>query len=146
MRFGIRMLMRRPLFAIFAVASLALAIGATGAIFSLFDRLVLRPLPVADPRQLVVASFGRPGGNFNYSLPYPHFAAIRERSTTLSGIYATYPFGRVTLTLGGASDIAEGTQVSGDYYRVLGLTPAAGRLLQPADDRPGEAVAVLNYT
>jgi predicted permease len=145
-RFGARMLMRRPLFVIFAVASLALAIGAAGAIFTLFERLVLRPLPVADPQQLVVASFGKPGGSkFNASLPYPHFEAIRQRSTTLSGVYATYPFGRVTLTEGGRSDMAEGIQVSGDYYRVLGLTPAVGRLLQPADDRPGQAVAVLSH-
>jgi predicted permease len=145
-RFGIRLLIRRPLFAIFAAASLALAIGATGAIFSLFDRLVLRTLPVSEPERLVVASFGGPNGKFNYSLPYPQFEAIRARSQTLAGIFATSPFGRVTLSLGGDSQIAEGIQVSGDYYRVLGLTPALGRLLQPSDDRPGGvAVAVLNH-
>jgi putative ABC transport system permease protein len=75
-RFGIRLLVRRPLFAIFAAASLALAIGATGAIFSLFDRLVLRPLPVAEPERLVVASSGGPNGRYNYSLPYPQFEAL----------------------------------------------------------------------
>jgi predicted permease len=145
-RFGIRLLIRRPLFAIFAAASLALAIGATGAIFSLFDRLVLRTLPVSEPERLVVASFGGPNGRFNYSLPYPHYEALRARSTTLAGIFAMVPFGRVTLTLGGESDIAQSLHVTGDYYRVLGLTPALGRLLQPGDDRPGQAVAVLNHS
>lgn len=144
-RFGLRLLARSPLFAIFAAASLALGIGAAGAAFALFDRLVLRELPVAQPDRLVVASFGGPGGRHNYSLPYPQFEAIRARSRTLAGVFAHHPFGRVTVSLRGDSSIAEGVYVSGDYYRVLGLAPALGRLLQPADDRPGVAVAVLSH-
>ncbi|MGH9161244.1 MAG: permease prefix domain 1-containing protein [Vicinamibacteraceae bacterium] len=91
-RFGVRLLVRSPAFALFAVASLALGIAAVTAIFTLFDVIVLRRLPVPEPERLVVASFGRPDGRFNYSLPYPQFAHIRNHSTTLDGVFATYPF------------------------------------------------------
>jgi hypothetical protein len=84
-RFGVRLLARSPVFTVFTVVSLALGIGATAAIFTLFDTVVLRKLPVSDPDRLVVASFGGPGGRFNYSLPYPHFEEIRQRNTTLEG-------------------------------------------------------------
>jgi predicted permease len=150
-RFGFRLLVRSPVFTTFAVASLALGIGATGAIFTLFDGLVLRKLAVPEPERLVVASFGgaggsfNSGGDFNYSLPYPQFEQINQRNTTLAGLFATNPFGRVTVAARGEPAIAEGLYVTGDYYRVLGLAPSVGRLIQPADDRPGEAVAVLSH-
>lgn len=144
-RQALRLMLRSPVFTAFAVASLALGIGATGAMFSLFDAIVLRTLPVAEPDRLVVASFGRPGGRFNYSLPYPQFEQMRERTTTLDGLFAIYPFGRVTIAKDGDSDIAQGVHVTGDYHAVLGLVPALGRLLTRADDRPGEAVAVLGH-
>src|SRR6266540_6530009 len=75
-RYAVRVLRRGPVFAVFAIASLALGIGATGAIFSLFDGIALRQLDVPEPDRLVVASFGKPGVRFNYSLPYPQFVAI----------------------------------------------------------------------
>lgn len=146
LRHAVRLLARSPMFTLFAVASLSLGIGATGAIFALFDNIVLRKLPVPEPDRLVVASFGRPGGRFNYSLPYPQFERIRERATTLDGVFAMYPMGRVNVGLRGESGAAEGMYVSGHYYQTLGLTPALGRLLDPADDRPGQAVAVLSHT
>lgn len=145
-RFAVRLLVRSPVFTVFAAASLALGIGATGAIFSLFDGIVLRQLPVPDPDRLVVASFGGAGGRFNYSMPYPHFEQIRARNTTLDGLFAMYPFGRVTVAVRGEPDIAQGIYVTGDYYRSLRLIPSAGRLLGPADDRRGQTVAVLNHS
>jgi len=144
-RYAVRLLVRSPVFTVFAAASLALGIGATAAIFGLFDGIVLRKLPVPDPDRLVVASFGGPNGRFNYSMPYPQFEQIRERNTTLSGLFATYPFGRVTVTRGGEPDAAEGLYVTGDYYETLRLAPSVGRLLGPLDDRPSQAVAVLNH-
>jgi predicted permease len=144
-RHAFRLLRRSPLFTAFAVASLALGIGAAGAIFQLFDAIVLRQLPVPEPGQMVVASFGGVNGRFNYSMPYPHFDEIRRRTTTLSGIFATNPFGQVNVTYGDDAAIAEGTYVSGDYYATLRLTPALGRLLDANDDRPGVEVAVLSH-
>jgi predicted permease len=144
-RYAARILRRSPLFAVFAAASLALGIGATGAIFLLFDGISLRKLDVPEPDRLVVASFGKPGGGFNYSMPYPQFEAIGQRAASFDGVVAQYPFGRVTVSVAGAPEAANGVYVSADYYRTLRLTPALGRLLDGTDDRPGQAVAVLNH-
>jgi predicted permease len=144
-RYAVRLLRRSPLFAAFAIASLALGLGATGAIFSLFDGIVLRTLAVPEPDRLVLASFGKPGTRFNYSMPYPQFDALRQRSTTLESICVITPAGRVTVTAQGEAQAADGLYVSGDYYRTLRLAPAAGRLLDATDDRSGQAVAVITY-
>ena len=84
---------------------------------------------------MVVASYGGPNGRFNYSLPFPQFEEIRRRNTTLAGVFATNPFGRVNVAFRGEPDIAEGIYVTGDYYTTLRLAPAAGRLLD-AERRP----------
>src|SRR5262245_43221215 len=144
-RYALRLLRRGPIFAGFAIASLALGVGATGAIFSLFDAISLRKLAVPEPDRLVLMSFGRPGTEGNYSLPYPQFAALRDRSTTLDAVFALTAMGRVTVTAHGQPDAATGVYASGDYYRGLHLSPAAGRLLIADDDRPGQAVAVLTH-
>lgn len=144
-RQAFRLLRRGPVFTAFAVTSLALGIGAVGAIFQLFDAVVLRKMAVPEPDQMVLASFGGPNGRFNHSLPYPHFEEIRRSNTTLTGIFATNPFDRVNVTFRGEPDIAQGISVSGDYYTTLRLTPAAGRLIAAADDRPDGEAAVLSY-
>jgi macrolide transport system ATP-binding/permease protein len=147
-RYGLRLLRRNPGFTLFSVASLGLGIGATVAVFSLFDAVVLRQLPVREPERLVVASFGGvgpAGPRYNYSMPYPQFAQMRDRTTTLDGLFATNPFGRVNVTLRGEPDIADGLYVTGGYYDVLGIRPSLGRLLTAEDDRVGSPVAVLNH-
>jgi hypothetical protein len=149
-RHALRLLRRGPLFGGFAIASLGLGIGATAAIFTLFDAIALQKLPVPEHDRLVVASFGTPsiaspGRPYNYSMPTPQFDAIRERTTTLDGIFATYPFGRVTVSGRDGAEAAYGVFVSGDFYKTLRLTPAAGRLIDAQDDRPGQQVAVLNH-
>src|SRR6185503_7603354 len=75
-RQAFRLLRRSPVFTAFAVASLALGIGAVGAIFQLFDAVVLRKMAVPEPDQMVLASFGGPNGRVNHSLPYPQFDEI----------------------------------------------------------------------
>lgn len=144
LRHGARLLRRSPAFTAFTVASLALGIGAVTAIFSLFNAIVLRHLPVQEPDRLVVASFTN-GGKINYSMPYPQFARMRELGTSLSGLFAVYPIGRVSVGYGGHAELAEGLYATGDYHQVLGLTPALGRLLVRDDDRPGKTVAVISY-
>ena len=143
-RHALRLIRRGPLFAGFAIASLTLGIGATGAIFMLFDAVALRTIDVPEADRLVLASIVSPGRS-NYSMPYPQFEAIRQRTTTLEGIFATTPFGRVTVAAGDAPDIANGMYVSGDYYRTLRLTPALGRLISAEDDRTAQRIAVLNH-
>jgi predicted permease len=144
-RYGVRLARRTPVFSVFAVASLALGIGATGAIFSLYDAIVLRPLPVPQADRLVTMSFAVGGSPSNSNMPYPHFAAMRERSTTLSGLFAYTGLGRISVTARGVAELASGLYATGDYYRTLGLQPALGRLLTEDDDRTGTPVAVLSY-
>jgi hypothetical protein len=143
-RFGLRMLRRAPLFTLFAITSLTLGLGAAGAVFALFDKIVWRDLPVRDPGRLVVGSHARPGGGFNYSMPYPQYAAMRERNTTLEGLFAVTPFGRISVTAGADSDVVEGLYAGGDYYATLGLGPSIGRLLTAEDDRTANLVAVIS--
>jgi hypothetical protein len=86
-RYGFRLLRSSPLFAVFTVASLALGIGATSAIFTLFDAIVLRELPVREPDRLVFLSQELPGGKANSYLSYPHFARFRDDATTSTGFW-----------------------------------------------------------
>jgi predicted permease len=144
-RFGARVLRRSPVFTVLTIASLALGIGATSALFSLFDAIVLRQLPVPDPDRLVVASLVTADGRTNYSMPYPQFDRMRQQTSVLDGMFAVSPVGRVTVTTGRQRDLTTALYVSGGYYDTLRLTPAAGRLLSPADDRPGVRVAVLGH-
>jgi predicted permease len=144
-RYGARLVRRTPVFSLFAIASLALGIGATGAIFSLYEALVLRELPVPDAHRLVTMSFTVAANPPNNYMPYPHFAAMRDRSTTLSSLFAYAGLGRINVTARGATELATGLCVTGDYYRTLSLQPALGRLLTEDDDRAANPVAVLSY-
>jgi putative ABC transport system permease protein len=146
LRFGIRLLRRTPLFTFTALLSLAIGIGATTTIFSLVNALLLRDVRVAAPRQLVelwrTTQFGS-GTAFSY----PAYERLRDENTVLSGVLAMSKSAMAGSTVGGSR--AAGRFVSGNFFDVLGLTPAAGRLLSPRDDRPdapeGSAVAVLAH-
>ena len=144
-RYGLRLLLRTPVFSLFAVVSLAPGIGAAVAVFALFDAIMLRKLPVPEPDRLVVASFGRPGADYNYALPYPQFERIRQGTSTLDGVFAMSSMGRVSVSVAGNAQVAEGLLVSGDYYSTLRLSPALGRLLGPDDDHEARAVAVISH-
>ncbi len=142
-RFGLRLLARSKAFAVFCIASLALGIGATTAIYTLFDAIVLRPLPVRNPDELVALSFSVQGRGTNFNLPYPQFARMRQENRTLDGLFAWSGFPRMNVDARGHAEMLSGIYASGDYYRTLGLVPAAGRLLTPDDDRPGHATSVV---
>jgi predicted permease len=155
LRYGIRSLMRRPLVTSVAVLSLALGIGVNTAIFSVFDRLLLRTLPVSSPGDIVVvASPGpRPGNNSSgdgggrdmiYS--YPLFRDLERVQNVFSGIAAQRNFA-ANLSHGGQTQRGDGVLVSGGYFPTLGLTPALGRLFTLEDDRTpgGHDLVVLTY-
>jgi predicted permease len=148
LRFAGRILRRHKVFTLFSIVSLALGIGATSAIFSLFNAIVLRQLPVPNPERLVSLSFamgtGRPN-NYNNYMPYPHFAAMRDSNSTLDGLCAWTTTLRASFTIGNQTEIVSTALVSGDYHRTLGLRPAVGRLLTVEDDQPGAATAVISY-
>lgn len=154
-RLALRTLMRTPFVTLVTVLSLALGIGANTAIFSFFDQILLRPLPVSDAGQL--ANLSAPGpkpgsqscnqsGSCEEVFSYPMFRDLEEKQDVFVGLAAHRTFG-ANLAYKGNTSSAQGALVSGSYFPVLGLRPAAGRLLTPEDDRTIGAhfVAVLSY-
>src|SRR5258708_1468735 len=141
---AIRQFRRRPGFALAVVSTLALAIGANIAVFSVVNAVLFRALPFTSPERLVWIVSLRPD---NPPAPFtpPEFMDYRSQTRTLSGIAA---YGNWSASLAG-EDITEGLQgarISANAFDVLGLTPAAGRLLRVSDDSPdAPKVAVLSY-
>ena len=150
-RYGLRQLRRRPGFAMAAIVSLALGIGANTAIFTLVDRIVLRLLPVEKPHELVRLRLEgtRPGGNWGdgtHTFPYPTYLALRDRNTVFSGLTGrrVEPVSLLDDERSAAVSVA---LVAGNYFEVLGIRSELGRLLTPDDDRErdGQPVAVLQH-
>lgn len=141
-RHAVRSLGRSPVFACVAVASLALGIGANTAIFTLIDAVVLRPLPVQAPHELVViGTTDEPEAWFTN----PLWEQIRDRETGLTAA-AAYSEAQFDMADGGEARRVFGAYVSGDYFRMFGVRPAAGRLLGASDDvRSCPPVAVLGH-
>ena len=135
LRYAARMLRRDPAFATVAIVSLAIGIGASTAAFSVFNAVMLRPLPVSDPGRLVLLQPQRRGERF--ILFNPIYEELRERQTTLSGMFAANdtPYLKVTFDDEPAPVYLRASLVSGSYFAVLGVTPAMGRLLAEQDDQ-----------
>ena len=155
LRFALRQLRRAPAFTVTAVLTLAGGIGATTAIFSLLDQALLRSLPVHDPAALVILEgtgtvweghSSSHGGDKEAYFSVPMYRDLRDQSHVFSGLLATAP-ADINLTHSNASEAARTELVSGNYFAVLGVQPALGRLLTPADDAAPNAdpVAVLSF-
>ncbi len=156
-RYGIRMLLKKPGFTLIAVISLALGIGANTAIFSLLDAVLIKTLPVQEPQQLVLfgkgedqgASLGPPSGNVDL-FSYPFYRQAEQKTDVFSGVAGLLS---LTWTVHGfvnsSSDIEqmEVQLVSGSYFPVLGVNAGLGRVLTEADDQNsgGHPVAVVSY-
>lgn len=156
LNFALRQLRRAPGFALTAILTLALGIGANTAIFSLLDQALLRSLPVNDPASLVVfrdtgsswlGSISMSGGDQSDYFSYPQYLALRDGAHGLSGILATAS-NQAGFSRNNSARFVSAELVSGNYFQVLGVAPALGRLLQPSDDgQPGtNPVVVLSYT
>jgi len=146
-RYAVRGLSRSPAFTIAAVLSLALGIGANTAIFSFLDRLMLRMLPVEQPEQLL--SLYRTGGWGSGFASYPQYLAFRQHAELFNGVLARSGAYKVRFDAGHSNraDFIEREFVSGNYFDVLGVKPAMGRVFTGADDRTpqGHPLAVLSY-
>jgi predicted permease len=159
LRYALRMLAKSPGFAAVAILTLALGIGANTAIFSVIDAVMLRALPVEDPKSLVIfswtsrnsdkiggSSYGDCGGQTECSVSVPFFQAVRAQSKTFSGVAAFAGPLSVDLSGNGPASITQGEFVSGDYFSVLRLKTVFGRPLGPSDDTPSALPAiVLDY-
>jgi putative ABC transport system permease protein len=155
LRFSLRQIRRSPGFMVTAVLTLALGVGANTAIFSLLDQALLRSLPVRAPKQLVILSApgkawdgysSNNGAGAEKSFSYPMYRDLRDRGTAFDGLIATAP-AEVGIARNGTSNLAHAEIVSGNYFGVLGVPAAKGRLLTAADDTtPGNnPVAVLSF-
>ncbi len=147
--FALRTFAKAPLFFAVAVLSLAFGIGANTAIFSLTDQILVRMLPVKQPEQLVMLSaVGKHYGN-NMGpnrISYPMYQDFRGHNTAFNGMFC-FSEADLSLNYGGRTERVSGEQVSGNYFPVLGVTAAMGRLLTASDDefQGAHPVAVLSY-
>lgn len=147
LRVSIRRLRKTPGFALIAVLSLALGIGANTAIFSLVNTMFLRPLPVEKPAQLVALNSVSLNGERNFpTFSVPNYRDIRDRNDVLSGL-AAYRIAPISLSNNGVNLRLWGYLATGNYFEMLGVQPALGRFFTTADDKAVGAhpVAVITH-
>ncbi len=160
LRHAIRSLKNRPAFTLTVIATLAVGIGANTAIFTLVDALLLRPLPVSRPEQLVIVSDPTAVNNNNVGSPVTDYVSfllyrdVRARNTVFTDMYASGWSGPIDVQMGVATDPTSATAeqprarfVTGNFFSVLGVPAYAGRTFNAAEDEtPGQdPVAVLTY-
>jgi len=142
-RLAFRNLRRAPILGLAAIGSLALGIGATTAIFSVINSLLLRALPVKDPARLVLLSDAR----YEYvrAWSYPIWAEIRNRPALFERSSA-WSFTRFNLAAGGETQFIDGIFASGSFFETFGVPPLIGRTFSNSDDvRNGGPIAVVSY-
>src|SRR5262249_22037725 len=170
-RYGCRTMTANKAFSALAVLSLALGIGANTTIYSFMESILLRSLPVADPESLVVLNWhSRPPQNANKQFehvvhglqgmfwpgdkgalvtgifPYGAFETLREENPVFSTLFGYFNGLKHNLAVRGQATSASTEYVTGEYFRGLAVSPAAGRLIDSEDDRPGAApVAVISF-
>ena len=145
LRYAVRLFARSPGVTATAVLALALGIGANSAIFSLVNGVLLRPLPGVQDADQVVTLEPAQNGRAQYSFGYPDYVDYRDHNSSFAGLAAHC--GTPLSFNNGAPERLRGDLVTGNYFSVLGVIPAAGRMIAPEDDdQPGaHAVAVLSY-
>jgi predicted permease len=171
LRYAARTILRNPGFTLVATITLALGIGANTAIYSLMESILLRSLPVADPESLVVLNWrsrppmdgskqwvhvmhglqgicwpGDKGSMVSGMFPYDALETLRKENPIFSTLLGYFNGRTRTLSIHGQASTASTEYVTGEYFRGLAVSPAAGRLIDPDDDRPGATpVAVISF-
>jgi predicted permease len=146
LRFALRQLLKNPGFTAVAVLTLSLGIGANTAIFSVVDKLLVRPLPVAEPQRLALLGQGQRGHRIDFDFTYPLFRDYQRANTVFSHLAVTMEES-VGLGTGGATERQRALLVSGNYFAMLGVDAALGRTFAPdegveIDDAP---VVILSH-
>jgi putative ABC transport system permease protein len=146
LRYGARTLRHSPVFAITAIATIALSTAAIATVASLAETLLWRQLPAERPEELVSVTATR-GRRSDGAVSYPDYAAFRDRATTVAGLAAHYSTAPLFVTVGGSAKEVNGAVVSSNYFPLLGLQPALGRFFHPDEDRvpDRDRVAVIGH-
>jgi predicted permease len=142
-RYAVRSMRRTPVFTAAVVVTIALGVGANTAAFSLMDAVLLRTLPVREPRQLVfleTAGAAGPAG----APTYPGFAHLREGTGAFAGM-AAFAIDELRVEVDGVPEQVMGQVASGNFFALLGVEPAVGRLLSARDERLDAPVAVISH-
>ena len=138
-KFAFRQLLKNPGFTAVAVLTLALGIGANTAIFTVINTLLLRSLPVKNPRELVQISTAGASGQLEYAFSYPAYEQLRDGARSLEGLFAARGVGvkdRLIIPNNGSAEteFVRAQGVSGNFFSVLGVSPLFGRTLIAEDD------------
>lgn len=146
-KYGTRLLRLNPGFAATAIISLALGIAANTSIFTLVDQILLRLLPVENPRELVQfrmegGRMGSQNGDGLHTFSYPLYVALRDRNTVFSGVTGQYPE-RLSIVGEDRGEIVDIGWVTGNFFQVLGVRPHIGRVLTAEDDKSGNGIPVV---
>jgi hypothetical protein len=146
LRYAVRGMLRNPGFAVTAILTLALGMGANIAVFALMDAVLLRSLPAADPQHLYFVDYAGATGP-GIAPPYPFLQHMQSEAHSLQSVAAYSGYGQLKIRPESSANLetANGARVSGSYYQVLGLQAALGRLLTAQDELLHPAVAVLSY-
>lgn len=162
LRFAVRMLLKSKAFTTVAVLSLALGIGASTALFSVLDAVMLKTLPVNQPEQLILLRWvgGKglvkgfrgsteedpvTGLETSTSISYPAFERFRDQNQTLDSLFAFASLGQLNITVDGQAEMATVQVVSGSYFPELGVNAARGRLLTYDDENAGAPAVVISH-
>ncbi|MDX2029783.1 MAG: ABC transporter permease [Blastocatellia bacterium] len=146
LRYGARMLWKRPGASLLAILALALGIGPITAIFSLINGLLLQPLPYSEPAALMTIWRSNPArGFYEYPMSVPNFLDHRERDQVFASV-AAYGPGNVTIGGEGEPELIEGASVTAEFFTTMGVPPLLGRGFAANEDRPGaNPVVVLSH-
>src|SRR5438046_6748956 len=146
LRFAWRQLTKSPGFSAVALLSLTLGIGANAVIFSLVSTVLLRPLPIAHPEQVVAVHQVTERTLDSQSMAYPNYKDLRDRNQALSSL-AVYRFAPASFSHGGTNERVWGFLVAGNYFEMLGVQALLGRTFTPDEDREvaGHPLLVLSY-
>jgi predicted permease len=146
-RYAVRTMVRYPGFTAVVTLTLALGIGANTAIFTLINQVLLRPLPIADPDEVVALYTSDFSSGIYGSSSYPDYVDFREQSDAFADLAAFRQPAQLDLASVGIAEQINGALVTGNYFSVLGVTATLGRVFTPSDDvTPGaHPVAVLSY-
>ena len=146
LRFGFRMLRRNPGFSILAVVCLTVGIGATAAVFSWIEGILLRPYPLVVDQDRLVALTGTNRGSGRDDVSWPDFKDL-ERSSTLADAFIAEKITGSTLTIGDRAERVTGSMVSANYFDAIGVHPVLGRGFEAGEDigRNSHPVTVISY-